>query len=156
MTRTYYHGLDASTGRMVIVSRGEDHEKAPMRPGYTRMQMTIGANILSPMPSDPKKTRLTLLTHVNPGGLANTQFGAMVTNKLSAESPRQFIKKFNEVATGVTVKKKPRFSLVKKRMQKLREKVHVIVKKVGVTALLAASFSVLGRLGGSGGMDLAD
>jgi hypothetical protein len=82
--------------------RGEEHRLAPVKKGITRMEMTIAANVLRPHPSDPSKTELTLLTHVNPGGLANTQFGAMVTNRLSAESPRQFIRKFNEVATGAT------------------------------------------------------
>ncbi len=81
--------------------RGEEHKLAPLKKGITRMEMTIAANVMRPAPSDPSKTELTLLTHVNPGGLANTQFGAMVTNRLSAESPRLFIKKFNEVASGV-------------------------------------------------------
>ena len=110
VTRVYYHGDDAESGSKVIVSRGEEHVKAPKKKGVTRMEMTIGANVLRPVSTDASRTELTLLTHVNPGGLANTQFGAMVTNRLSAESPRAFIKKLNEVATGKAPTEEPKKS----------------------------------------------
>eukprot|EP00960_Hanusia_phi_P044631 756748-Hanusia_phi.AAC.3 len=49
------------------------------------MEMSLGANIMRRLDSDPNKTLFTLITHVNPGGLATTQFGAMLTNRLRSE-----------------------------------------------------------------------
>ena len=96
VTRVHYHTLADST--RVIVNRAEDHPLAPPRPNYTRMTMPLGANILRPASGDPTKTDVTLITHVNPGGFAQTHFGAMVTNRLSTDSPRQFLVKLNSVA----------------------------------------------------------
>ncbi|KAJ1478376.1 hypothetical protein T484DRAFT_1817772 [Baffinella frigidus] len=55
------------------------------------MEMPLSANLMRPLASDPSKTEFTLITHIDPGGFAATQFGAMVTNRLSTESPRTFL-----------------------------------------------------------------
>jgi hypothetical protein len=104
VTRVHYCTLPDST--RVIVNRAEEHHLAPIRPNYTRMTMPLGANILRPAPGDSKKTELTLITHLNPGGFAQTHFGAMVTNRLSTDSPRQFLSRLNAVAHRSTVPKR--------------------------------------------------
>jgi len=97
VTRVHYRNMDEDT--KLIVNRAEDHPLAKHAPGYTRMNMPLGGNLLKRLSSDPSKTEFTLITHVDPGGLANTKFGAMVTNRLSVESPRQFLEKLQEVST---------------------------------------------------------
>ena len=104
VTRVHYSTLPDST--RVIVNRAEEHHAAPLRPNYTRMTMPLGANILRPVAGDSSKTEVTLITHVNPGGFAQTHFGAMVTNRLSTDSPRQFLSKLNAVAHRSTVPKR--------------------------------------------------
>mmetsp|Transcript_14823 Transcript_14823/g.34797 ORF Transcript_14823/g.34797 Transcript_14823/m.34797 type:complete len:510 (+) Transcript_14823:186-1715(+) len=99
VTRVHYRSLGEDA--RIVVSRAEDHPKAQVMGGYTRMEMALGANIMRRAPADPTKTEFTLITHVNPGGFASTQFGAAVTNRLSTESPRQFITKLNRAATAV-------------------------------------------------------
>ena len=118
------------------------------------MDLTIGANILRPTPDG--KTELTVLTHVNPGGLANSQFGAIVTNRLSAESPRAFILKFNEVATGTgpAASKKPRRgTALVQRIKAGGSKGGRVVRKgtQAVAGLVSAGFGKVGfRVSGVG------
>ncbi len=104
VTRVHYCTLPDAT--KVIVNRAEEHELAPIRPNFTRMTMPLGANILRSVKGDQSKTEVTLITHVNPGGFAQTHFGAMVTNRLSTDSPRQFLSKLNAVAHRSTVPKR--------------------------------------------------
>jgi len=97
VTRVHYRSIGEDA--KLIVNRAEDHPLAKHAPGYTRMNMPLGANLLKKVSSDPSKTEFTLITHVDPGGLANTKFGAMVTNRLSTESPRQFLEKLQQVSS---------------------------------------------------------
>eukprot|EP00287_Rhodomonas_sp_CCMP768_P007828 CAMPEP_0196731390 /NCGR_PEP_ID=MMETSP1091-20130531/11149_1 /TAXON_ID=302021 /ORGANISM="Rhodomonas sp., Strain CCMP768" /LENGTH=450 /DNA_ID=CAMNT_0042074523 /DNA_START=251 /DNA_END=1599 /DNA_ORIENTATION=- len=98
VTRVHYRALGKDA--RIVVSRAEEHPKAEATGGYTRMEMALGANIMRRAPGDASKTEFTLITHVNPGGFASTQFGAAVTNRLSTESPRQFIAKLTAAASA--------------------------------------------------------
>lgn len=89
VTRVHYR--DMGEGVKLVVNRAEDHPAAVTNAGYTRMEMPLSANLMRPLASDPSKTEFTLITHIDPGGFAATQFGAMVTNRLSTESPRTFL-----------------------------------------------------------------
>eukprot|EP00802_Teleaulax_amphioxeia_P012351 Tamp_12393.p1 GENE.Tamp_12393~~Tamp_12393.p1 ORF type:complete len:237 (+),score=53.46 Tamp_12393:879-1589(+) len=96
VTRVHYRELDENT--KLVVNRGEEHEEAHVQKGYTRMDMPLGANLMRRLPGDETKTEFTVITHVNPGGVANTHFGSILTNRLSTDSPRQFLEKLNEAA----------------------------------------------------------
>mmetsp|Transcript_51791 Transcript_51791/g.105408 ORF Transcript_51791/g.105408 Transcript_51791/m.105408 type:complete len:518 (+) Transcript_51791:192-1745(+) len=98
VTRVHYRSLGEDA--RIVVSRAEDHPLAQEMGGYTRMEMALGANIMQRCPDDPSKTEFTLITHVNPGGFASTQFGAAVTNRLSTESPRVFLTKLARAANS--------------------------------------------------------
>ena len=87
VTRVHYSTLPDST--RVIVNRAEEHHAAPLRPNYTRMTMPLGANILRPVAGDSSKTEVTLITHVNPGGFAQTHF----LSKLNAVAHRSTVPK---------------------------------------------------------------
>ena len=48
-------------------------DKAPTTERYLRMEISVGGNVLRPVGGDADKTHLTVLTHVNPGGIADTR-----------------------------------------------------------------------------------
>ena len=102
--------------------------------------MPLGANILRAADGDPSKTDITLITHVNPGGFAQTHFGAMVTNRLSTDSPRQFLMKLNSVAH------RPTTSPPKKAAERKRAGTSSPPWRLGLTAAIAV-FSILNRGG---------
>lgn len=64
VTRVHYRRLDADT--QLVVNRAEQHPRAQLEKGYTRMDMPLGANMMRRLPDDPSKTEFTLITHVNP------------------------------------------------------------------------------------------
>jgi len=97
VTRVHYRELGEDS--RIVVNRAEEHALAGRMAGYTRMEMALGANIMKRVPGSPEKTEFTLITHVNPGGFASTPFGAMVTNRLSTESPKMFFSKLSKAAS---------------------------------------------------------
>ena len=64
VTRVHYRRVDEDT--QLVVNRAEDHPRAQLDKGYTRMDMPLGANMMRRLPDDPSKTEFTLITHVNP------------------------------------------------------------------------------------------
>jgi hypothetical protein len=52
--------------RQLVVNRAEEHPRAKLEKGYTRMDMPLGANMMRRLADDPSKTEFTLITHVNP------------------------------------------------------------------------------------------
>lgn len=53
---------------------------------------------MRPMPGDPSRTEFLMITHVNPGGAAETRAGAMLVNSLCASSPVNFIRRLEVAA----------------------------------------------------------
>jgi len=53
---------------------------------------------MKPHPSDPNKTLLVTLTHINPGGSVDNKAGAMMMNMLAANSPVSFIRRVEVAA----------------------------------------------------------
>ncbi|EWM21685.1 hypothetical protein Naga_101376g1 [Nannochloropsis gaditana] len=53
---------------------------------------------MRPHPSDPNKTLLVTLTHINPGGSIDSKAGALMVNKLSSTSPVSFVRKIEFAA----------------------------------------------------------
>jgi hypothetical protein len=102
VTRVHYTTLEDKT--RMVVNRAEEHPMAPRKTGYSRMGMSVGASVMRPLPGG--RTEFTMLTHVNPGGMANTKFGAVVTNRLSTESPRAFLQSIGKVLDSDSAKAK--------------------------------------------------
>ena len=102
VTRVHYTTLHDNT--RMVVNRAEEHPMAPRKTGYSRMGMSVGASVMRPLPGG--KTEFTMLTHVNPGGMANTKFGAVVTNRLSTESPKAFLQSIGKVLDSDSAKAK--------------------------------------------------
>lgn len=53
---------------------------------------------MRPVPGDPSRTEFLMITHVNPGGAAETRAGAMLVNSLCASSPVNFIRRLEVAA----------------------------------------------------------
>ncbi|CAM9339285.1 unnamed protein product, partial [Hapterophycus canaliculatus] len=65
-------------GTVVIVNRGHRHPDAPPRSKYVRGEVILGAHVMRPDAKDKNKTHFTLLTQVDPGGVAP----AWIVNKI--------------------------------------------------------------------------
>jgi len=42
----------------------------------------LAGNVMEPVDGDAGKTRLTLITHLNPGGIVDNAIGAAIVNKV--------------------------------------------------------------------------
>jgi hypothetical protein len=82
----------------VVVNRAAEHIKAPRSDKYVRSQILLAGNVMRPHPTDPNKTLLVTLTHINPGGCVDTKAGAMMMNMITATSPVNFIRKVETAA----------------------------------------------------------
>lgn len=71
---------------------------APSSERYLRMEIMVGGNIIRRVEGDDSKTHFTVLTHVNPGGVAETRLGAMILNSAAASGPLKFIHGLRKVA----------------------------------------------------------
>lgn len=94
VTRVHYRTL--SDGTIVAASRAENSSHAPASDNYLRMEMCVGGNILQPVPGFPNRTLFTVLTHVNPGGIADSRMGAMIMNSQADKGPLRFIQSIRE------------------------------------------------------------
>jgi hypothetical protein len=66
------------------------------------MEIMVGGNIIRRVEGDDSKTHFTVLTHVNPGGVAETRLGAMILNSAAASGPLKFIHGLRKVALDPT------------------------------------------------------
>ena len=89
VTRVHYRTLP--DGTLVIANRRQESELAPSSERYLRMEIMVGGNIIRCVEGDASKTHFTVLTHVNPGGVAETRLGAMILNSAAASGPLKFI-----------------------------------------------------------------
>lgn len=53
---------------------------------------------MRPHPTEPNKTMLITLTHINPGGCVDSKAGAMMVNMITSTSPVNFIRKIETAA----------------------------------------------------------
>jgi hypothetical protein len=65
---TVIHVRKLKDGTSVILNRAMNHPLAPQNPEYVRAAIVLGANIIQPLPQDPNKCKLTMITQVDPGG----------------------------------------------------------------------------------------
>lgn len=64
---------------------------------YVRATILLAGNIIRPV-DNGKKSHVTLIAHVNPGGGGDTQTAAWMINKFCAVSPPVFMKKLEKAA----------------------------------------------------------
>lgn len=62
---------------------------APLRRGtkYVRAEILVATNLMRPNRADPTKTDFISVTHINPGGIADSAVGAKIANMLCAKAP---------------------------------------------------------------------
>lgn len=92
------HFRTLSDGTLAQVSRPVEHPAAPRSSRYVRSEILLAGNFMRPVPGDPSSTEFLMVTHVNPGGAAETRAGAMLVNSLCASSPVNFIRRLEVAA----------------------------------------------------------
>lgn len=73
---------------------------------FVRAEILIATNIMRPNREDPSKTDFISVTHINPGGIADTTIGAKVVNKLCAKAPVNLLVALERSANSAPVPKK--------------------------------------------------
>lgn len=95
---TIVHYRKLKDGSLVVINRAAEHVKAPRSEKYVRSQVLLAGNVMRPHPTEPGKTLLVTLTHVNPGGCVDTKAGAAMINMITATSPVLFHRKVEVAA----------------------------------------------------------
>lgn len=95
---TLVHFRTLSDGTLAQVSRPVEHPAAPRSSKYVRSEILLAGNFMRPVPGDPSRTEFLMVTHVNPGGAAQTRAGAMLVNSLCTSSPVNFIRRLEAAA----------------------------------------------------------
>mmetsp|Transcript_13522 Transcript_13522/g.27626 ORF Transcript_13522/g.27626 Transcript_13522/m.27626 type:complete len:297 (+) Transcript_13522:1251-2141(+) len=99
---TMVHYCERKDGTLMAVNRPATHHSRPATGKgsgqYQRAELLLAGNVMKPVRGDPDKTEFTLITHINPGGIVDNAIGAAITNKLSATSPVDFIRKLEIAA----------------------------------------------------------
>ena len=85
---TLCHFTKLKSGARCIVNRPCVHAARPEVAKYRRAEVVLAANIVEP--TSDGRTRLTLLTQVNPKGAIDSAVGAKITNAIVARSPGAF------------------------------------------------------------------
>ncbi|CAM9907926.1 unnamed protein product [Ectocarpus sp. 12 AP-2014] len=85
VTAVHYRTLE--DGTMMVVNRPVEHPAARRGKKYVRAEILIATNIMRPNREDPSKTDFISVTHINPGGIADSRIGAKIVNKLCAKAP---------------------------------------------------------------------
>ena len=67
---TLIHSRKLKDGTYVVLNKAAKHPDAPPVPGYVRGSIVLAANIIRPVPGFGRKTHLTMLTQLDPGGFA--------------------------------------------------------------------------------------
>ncbi|CAM9584997.1 unnamed protein product [Chrysoparadoxa australica] len=84
---TIVHFRKLSDGTIVVINRAATHPAAPVTNTYVRAAILLGANIISPCPGSPGETKFTMITWVDPGGVAPS----WIVNKIAAMGPVAFL-----------------------------------------------------------------
>ena len=72
---------------------------------YVRAEILIASNIMRPNREDPTKTDFISVTHINPGGIADSTLGAKIVNKLCAKAPVNLLLALEKTANSPPVPK---------------------------------------------------
>jgi len=85
---TLCHYTKLPGGARVIVNRATRHASRPVTAKYRRGEVVLAANLVEAAPGG--RTRLTLVTQVNPKGAIDSSVGAKIANALVVRSPGAF------------------------------------------------------------------
>lgn len=85
---TVWHVRRLKDGTCVVLNRAVEHPLVPVTRNYVRASIVLGASIIQPVPGDPRRSRLTMITQLNPGGFAPPA----VVNFLCTMGPIGFMK----------------------------------------------------------------
>jgi len=90
VTRCHYRRL--RDGTVVLATMSEPLLCEEFRQGgeYCRMDVTLGGYLLRPI-DNGRKTEFSMLSLANPGGVLDSQVGAMISNMVCATGPITFI-----------------------------------------------------------------
>mmetsp|Transcript_12213 Transcript_12213/g.17715 ORF Transcript_12213/g.17715 Transcript_12213/m.17715 type:complete len:261 (-) Transcript_12213:328-1110(-) len=95
VTRVHYRPLQSG---YVVVNRPEVHEDAKPTNKFVRAEVLLAGNVMMQAKDDPEETDFMVVSHVNPGGIADTSLGSKVINLLCANSPVTFINSLEAAA----------------------------------------------------------
>lgn len=95
---TVVHFRQGKDGALMAVNRPATHPAKLPGETHQRGELLLAGNVIEPVPGRPDQARLTMITHCNPGGVADNAVGAMVVNKLSKKSPIDFVRKVEAAA----------------------------------------------------------
>ncbi|CAM9525647.1 unnamed protein product [Scytosiphon promiscuus] len=103
VTAVHYRTLE--DGTMMVVNRPVEHPSARRSKKFVRAEILIATNIMRPNRDDPSKTDFISVTHINPGGIADTTLGAKIVNKLCAKAPVNLLVALERSANSAPVPK---------------------------------------------------
>jgi hypothetical protein len=89
------HFTKFMNGTAIIMNRPAYHPSYPTSNKYVRATILLAGNIIQPL-DNGRKTLLTQIAHVNPGGGADTTAIAWMINQLCAVGPPTFMKKLEK------------------------------------------------------------
>ncbi|CAM9115160.1 unnamed protein product [Ascophyllum nodosum] len=107
---TVVHYRTLPDGTMIVLNRAIEHPAARRGNKYVRAEILIATNIMRPNRADPSKTDFISVTHINPGGIADTAIGASIINHLCAKAPVNLLTSLERCANsplGPSTAKRP-------------------------------------------------
>ena len=67
---TLIHTRKLKDGTYIVINKATTHPDAPPTAGYVRGAIVLGANIIEPVPGDGRKSKVTMIAQLDPGGFA--------------------------------------------------------------------------------------
>lgn len=67
---TLIHTRKLKDGTYIVINKATTHPDAPTTAGYVRGAIVLGANIIEPVPGDGRKSKVTMIAQLDPGGFA--------------------------------------------------------------------------------------
>lgn len=95
---TVVHHRKLPDGTRIVVNRPAIHPDRPSGKKFQRAEVLLAGNVMKPVKGHPRKTELTVITHVNPGGIVDNPIGAAAINRLTSRSPIEYIEKLEAAA----------------------------------------------------------
>ncbi|CAM9830338.1 unnamed protein product [Ectocarpus sp. 4 AP-2014] len=114
VTAVHYRTLE--DGTMMVINRPVEHPAARRGKKYVRAEILIATNIMRPNREDPSKTDFISVTHINPGGIADSTIGAKIVNKLCAKAPVNLLVALERSANSAPVPREEAAVALKKNV----------------------------------------
>lgn len=104
------HFIKRKDGSRIILNRPAYHDNYKKSSKYVRATILLAGNIIEPYGKD--QSYLTQISHINPGGGADTKAAAWIINNLCAVGPPTFIRKLEVAAVKSEANNKGRLHRV--------------------------------------------